>query len=65
VIEPLREQAIECPYCGSTFTALIDLTEGSATTIHDCEICCQPITLHLVPDPDGSVELHAMRDDEA
>jgi hypothetical protein len=65
MIEPIREEAIECPYCGSTFTALIDLSEGSATTIHDCEVCCRPITLDVATAPDGSVELHAWRDDDA
>ena len=39
----LYEYQTTCPYCGETFTSLIDTSAGSQEYIEDCEICCQPI----------------------
>ena len=39
----LHEHLTECPYCGETFTSLIDTSAGNQHYIEDCQICCQPI----------------------
>lgn len=41
------EQEIVCPYCGSTFTTLVDTSAGTFSTIEDCEVCCRPIAINV------------------
>ncbi len=38
---------IECPHCGETFSLALDVSEGSAEFIVDCEVCCRPMTVAL------------------
>lgn len=47
----LDEIAVDCPYCGERFTALIDA--GDTGWVQDCEVCCHPIVFHLHTDPAG------------
>ena len=37
--------AVDCPYCGESYSATIDLSAGSFCYMEDCQICCQPIEL--------------------
>ena len=36
---------LECPHCGESFTIALDVSEGSAEFIVDCEVCCAPMTV--------------------
>ncbi len=47
--------SIQCPYCGESFEIAMDVSEGSAEFITDCEVCCQPMTV-AVRLRDGEVE---------
>jgi Cysteine-rich CPXCG len=38
---------IQCPHCGESFTLAVDLSEGSAEFVVDCEVCCRPMTVSL------------------
>lgn len=49
----LDEIDVECPYCGETFTALIDASEGDSQYTQDCEVCCSPIVFTVGVDPAG------------
>lgn len=44
--EPV-EYPFLCPYCGQPITMLLDPGPGTQEYIEDCEICCNPIALHL------------------
>jgi hypothetical protein len=46
---------VQCPYCGESFDATIDLSAGSQDYIEDCYVCCRPITFHLTVDDDGNL----------
>jgi hypothetical protein len=46
-MEAMIEMGIVCPYCGETYPAMIDASQGSHTTIEDCAVCCQPIQLDV------------------
>ena len=48
----LVEQQVNCPYCGESFSVLLDLSEGSNQSIEDCQICCRPI--EFITETDGS-----------
>ena len=37
--------SIECPHCGETFSLALDVSEGSAEFIVDCEVCCRPFQM--------------------
>lgn len=60
-----REQSIQCPYCGSHYRAILDLSGGDQVYIEDCEVCCRPIEFHLFLDEEGGfAELSLRRDDD-
>ena len=47
---------VSCPYCGESFETLLDFSAGSTDYIEDCQICCQPIELHIVVDTAGALD---------
>jgi transcription elongation factor Elf1 len=60
----LYEQAVECPYCGETFTAFIDLSQGNHQTIEDCYVCCRPIEFLIESDGQTMHRFVARSDDD-
>lgn len=59
----LEEKDVTCPYCGETFSTLIDLSAGDQIYIEDCAVCCQPIELDIRLDGDD-VTVDLRRADE-
>ncbi|TWI06183.1 Cysteine-rich CPXCG [Luteimonas cucumeris] len=60
----LDSLAVQCPYCGERFDALVDASAGDAAYVEDCPVCCRPIELRLQLDEAGQIlALHATRDD--
>ncbi|HET6725615.1 MAG TPA: CPXCG motif-containing cysteine-rich protein [Gammaproteobacteria bacterium] len=54
----LEERDVTCPYCGETFSVLLDLSAGDQSYIEDCAVCCQPIEFDVQVAMDGAtVEL--------
>ncbi|HTL66365.1 MAG TPA: CPXCG motif-containing cysteine-rich protein [Lacunisphaera sp.] len=47
---------IGCPHCGEEFPLTLDLSEGDAEFVVDCEVCCRPMTIRLKVD-DGQVAM--------
>ncbi len=47
---------IGCPHCGEEFPLTLDLSEGDAEFVVDCEICCRPMTIRLKVD-DGQIAM--------
>jgi len=37
--------SIQCPHCGESLDIAMDVIEGGAEFIVDCEICCRPLTV--------------------
>jgi len=59
-----RFQSVQCPYCGESFDAALDLSEPEANYIEDCQICCQPIEFNLQVNDGGThVQLRVQRTD--
>ena len=52
-MDMLREQRIDCPYCGESITVLMDLSGGGQSLIEDCQVCCQPISIEYGLDTAG------------
>ena len=53
----LDEVTINCPYCGEMVSILIDCTVDEQTYIEDCEVCCQPMNIHVKNDDRGIANL--------
>ena len=45
--EGVAEHAFECPYCWETITVLVDTSVPDQRYVEDCEVCCNPIALHV------------------
>jgi hypothetical protein len=41
------EHEFGCPYCGESITMLVDLSEPDQEYVEDCEVCCNPIAVHV------------------
>lgn len=50
---------IECPFCFEVIVVHIDTTQGSHTTIEDCEVCCRPIEIAVECSPGVLVDVTA------
>ncbi len=44
----LVEIQIQCPHCGEAITTTADVSQGTYTTIEDCEVCCSPMNIEVV-----------------
>ena len=56
---------VNCPYCGESFDASIDLSAGSQNYIEDCYVCCCPIQFAVEVDHAGElISVNTRRDDE-
>jgi hypothetical protein len=51
----LEYASIQCPYCGESYEATVDLSAGSQSYVEDCAICCRPIEVALRVGDDGEL----------
>lgn len=61
----LDEFEIDCPYCGATFTALIEPDDVDSDYIQDCEVCCHPIRFSVRGDGGRGLHVEVARDDDS
>ena len=59
-----HEHDLNCPYCGETFTILVDLSQGNHQTIEDCYVCCRPIEFIIESDGAELQRICAFTDSE-
>lgn len=43
----MEEQFFQCPYCWETISMLVDTSQSTQSYIEDCEVCCNPIQVHI------------------
>jgi len=43
----MNEHFFQCPYCWENISMLLDSSIGNQVYIEDCEVCCNPIELHV------------------
>jgi len=43
----MNEHFFQCPYCWEDISMLLDSSVGNQTYIEDCEVCCNPIEVHV------------------
>jgi transcription elongation factor Elf1 len=49
------EHFFHCPYCGERISMLVDTSVREQSYIEDCEVCCRPIQVSFVAEPDGGI----------
>lgn len=64
MLHPLEESTIMCPYCGESFTVLVDCSEADQDYIEDCEVCCRPIEFHLRIIDNNNYQLYVNSENE-
>lgn len=57
----LHEQRIHCPYCGEAIDILLDLSVDEQELIEDCQVCCQPMSLHYGTGLHGEIFINVDR----
>ena len=64
IMPEITEHSIGCPYCGETISILVDESVSEQNYVEDCQVCCRPIVLNVVVDPDGEVTVVGRGEDE-
>ncbi|MEM1060113.1 MAG: CPXCG motif-containing cysteine-rich protein [Verrucomicrobiota bacterium] len=54
----MEEVEVTCPHCGAPHMLLIDTSEGTASYIEDCSVCCRPMQVTAHSDDDGPPEVY-------
>jgi len=65
----LSDYVAACPYCGESFSTVLDLSQapnnGPQEYIEDCQVCCRPIMFSIEQDPVTSeTNVRLRRDDD-
>jgi hypothetical protein len=61
----IDEYTVTCPYCGESFTTVVDYSAGYQQYIEDCQVCCRPIEFVVHVDGDGGLtDVETRREDE-
>ena len=60
----LKEQSVQCPYCGEIIEVMIDCSVAQQSYIEDCQVCCRPINFFVVVDVDSKVSLQVTHENE-
>ena len=55
------ETEVVCPYCGEAFPVAVDTSQGDASTIEDCTVCCRPIALRFECEPGDVLSVDSSR----
>lgn len=61
----VEEISVDCPYCGESFTALVDTSVDEQTYIEDCAVCCSPIVFDVWVDAETEkVQIYLRREND-
>ena len=53
-----------CPYCGEAIELVVDLRVAEQQYTEDCQVCCQPMLVEVVPDSSGGVMVTVRREQD-
>ena len=56
------EAEVTCPFCGESFSIVVDCSVDEQTYIEDCFVCCRPITFQVICADGELVQLQAIRE---
>jgi len=55
------EHRFICPYCWESISMLLDLSIQDQSYVEDCEVCCNPISLHFRAEHERVVSFDAQQ----
>ncbi|HTN33445.1 MAG TPA: CPXCG motif-containing cysteine-rich protein [Marinobacter sp.] len=55
---------IQCPYCWETLDISVDPSVPEQEYVEDCQICCQPILIHVTFDDNLTPQVDARAENE-
>ena len=61
----IESVTVGCPYCGEMLDLSVDLSAGSQDYIEDCQVCCEPMEVHVEVAADGTLQRVAARRQDA
>ena len=64
-MQQLISYKVLCPYCGESFEALIDDSQGDCQYTEDCYVCCRPIVFSCHMSDSDEVVVATYREDDA
>lgn len=64
-MQAVEETEVSCPYCGEPIVLLLDGSAGTQSYIEDCQVCCRPINVHVVPAGDEQLQIEVRHEDDA
>ncbi|MBD3657355.1 CPXCG motif-containing cysteine-rich protein [Marinobacter sp.] len=56
----LESATIQCPYCWETQELSVDPSAEDQEYVEDCQVCCQPMLVHVVFDDDRNLTVTAV-----
>ena len=63
-MQTLKEEVIDCPYCGETLHVLLDQQEAGHEYVEDCQVCCKPIIFAVWLDSLGELSVSVRDENE-
>ena len=60
----LPVESIHCPYCGESVDVVIDDSIEHQQYIEDCWVCCRPINIEVIVDPDSGIGVSCWSENE-
>ncbi len=53
------EAEINCPSCYEPLTVMVDTSQGSHSTVEDCQVCCRPMEIVVECEPGDVISIEA------
>jgi hypothetical protein len=53
----LPMETVQCPYCGESIDIVIDDSVEHQQYIEDCQVCCRPIEIEVLADPETGISV--------
>jgi len=63
-VSALESVLIQCPYCWETLDISVDPSVAEQEYVEDCQVCCQPILLHVTIDENLTPHVEARAENE-
>lgn len=55
---------IQCPYCWETLDISVDPSVPEQEYVEDCQVCCQPILIHVTFDDNLTPQVNARAEND-
>ena len=57
-------ESINCPYCGEAIDVVVDDSVEHQQYVEDCWVCCRPINIEVMADPDAGISVSCWSENE-